>query len=169
MNTLRQLKRSVLSMILLCLGCAVLHCMVMGQHTNMLHVFSAGNIQFFAGLETVRSPANSWAPGEQPLAVDFEKLTIAAKQHLVRRHGKSIASSSLRALDIRPFYFRNPATENERRRPGEKQRPAWYLVFQFSDVLADGRRLDLDECKVAMMLDGTILEMVKRTEQVAPK
>src|SRR5262245_50592832 len=111
MNIPRQLKSSVVSMVLLCLGCAVLHRMVMGQQTNTLHVLSSGNVQFFAGLETVRSPANSWTPGEQPFAVDFEKLTIAAKQHLVRRHGKSIASSSLRALDIRPFYFHNPATE----------------------------------------------------------
>ena len=155
MNTPRRVRRSVVSACLLLLGSIIVHAASMKEYTNTVLVCSRDDMGFFAGLETVRSPANRWTPSKEPFPVDLAKYTAIAKQQLIQQHGKRISATSLRSVDIRPFYM----IDQDLLVPKGGQQAAWYLVFAFSRFLPDGNILNPEDCYVGMMLDGTVLQM----------
>lgn len=131
------------------------HAAQMKDYTNSVLICSRDAVEFFAGAETIKSPANRWTPSKEPFPVDLAKYTMIAKRQLILRHGNRISASSLRSVDIAPFYM----TDLDLLEPAERQRPVWYLVFAFSRILPDGTKLNPEDCYVGMMIDGTILQI----------
>ena len=125
-------------------------------------VFGNGNADFVATLQAIESPGNKWKPGKEPFPVDMAECARKAKRHLLRQQPAIPSTVNLISAEIRPFTMALVNREGKPLRLVENQKVAWYLVFTFSTALPDGRRLEDEDCTVGMLLDGTVLEMVKR-------
>lgn len=121
--------------------------------SRVIRIFGKGDTDFIASLQTVKSAANRWKPGEEPLPVDMADCARKAKQNLLSRHPGFPATVPLISAEIVPF------TPDLRDEP---PKVCWYLIFTFSNTLPNGRRIDWVDCTVGMMLDGTILKTAKQ-------
>jgi hypothetical protein len=149
--------------ILLCLLVCALRGVYSAELRPGLHaVFGNGNADFVATLQAIESPGNSWKPGKELLPVDLSECARKAKRYLLRQQPGIPSEVKLISAEIRPFIMSSFNREGEPQGPEENQKIAWYMVFTFSNALPDGRQLEDEDRTVGMMLDGTILEMVKR-------
>jgi hypothetical protein len=160
MKEQKRVTRKLIVMILLaCVGASV-HSK--DQKPVVYSVFGRRDADFVATLHTIESPANRWRAGEEPFPVDVAEFARRAKQHLLRRHPDISGTVNCISAEIAPFTMKTLASKDVPEEPSNRQRVAWYLVFTFSVWLPNGKQLDAEERTVGVMLDGTILEMVKR-------
>lgn len=127
--------------------------------SRMIRVFGMEDTDFVASIQAVKSSANRWKPGEEPLPIDIADCARKAKLNLLSRRSELPATHPLLSAEIVPF---TPDL------PGEPQKVYWYLVFTFSNTLPSGGRLDWRDCTVGMMMDGTILKTARNTPK-APR
>jgi len=147
--------------VLLLLACLGAEFRSKDQKSLVHAVFGTVSADFVTNVQEIQSSANRWKPGEEPIPIDVAVFSERAKQHVLQRHPE-LSTVTFISMEIAPFAVETLASKDVPAGPSKIQNVAWYIVFIFSVWLPNGEQLDIDERTVGMMLDGTILEMVKK-------
>lgn len=124
-------------------------------------VFKEGKATFFATTAMIESRTNRWKPCEEAFPVDLEEFGKKARQHLLLRNPKVPANVGMIGAEIRSYVVTSVVPKSEAEKTSLILSESWYVVFTFSRILPSGELLAREDCRVAMMLDGTFLQMVK--------
>ena len=129
-------------------------------HSATELVYGVDSAEYFASISVLTSPANQWLPDKSPFPVIIAAFSGKAKSHLMERHNR------LRTIELNKLEYKTVGSPYFKGYPSElPSAPVWYLVLEFRCISVDGVRLDRSDSTVVMMLDGTILRMVKKGKQ----